>query len=220
MHQAKGPQAPPSCPAAANQIRANTDKGRCPSSRLGFGCIEDSRPLLLEEAKERKAFRDAVAEMDLRIELDWRQRSRQRWLAARDANTHFFHQVANGRRRENSIRRLQIGDWVVTDQAAIGQALSDHFREFYHRGPPSRWRWLATGADALSVAQQQELITPFSEEEVKTAIRGLNSEGAPGPDGIPVFFYIECWTKVGPDVMATIEEFRAGRCNMNRLNNA
>ena len=52
------------------------------------------------------------------------------------------------------------------------------------------------------------------------AIRGLNSEGAPGPDGIPVFFYTECWAKVRPDVMATIEEFRAGRCNMDRLNRA
>ena len=182
--------------------------------------IEDSMPLLLEEAKEWKACRDAVTDMDLRIEMDWHQRSRQRWLAAGDANTHFFHQVATGRRRENSIHRLQIEDRVITDQAAIVQALSDHFREFYHRGPPNRWRWLATGADALLVSQQQELITPFFEEEVKTAIRGLNNEGAPGPDDISVFLYIECWTKVGPDVMATIEEFRAGRCNMDRLNRA
>ena len=128
--------------------------------------------------------------------------------------------MAKGRRRENSIRRLQIEDRVVTDQATIGQALSDHFQEFYRRGPPNRWQWLATSANALSVSQQQELITPFSEEEVKTAIPGLNSEGAPRPDGIPVFFYIECWTKVGPDFMATIEEFRARRRNMDRLNRA
>ena len=135
-------------------------------------------------------------------------------------NTRFFHQIANGRRRANSIRRLQIGDRILNDQAAIGQALSDHFREFYRRRPPNRWRWLATGADVLSATQQQDLIIPFSEKEVKVAIRGLNSEGAPGPDGIPVFFYTECWAKVGPDVMATIEEFRAGRCNMDQLNRA
>ena len=45
------------------------------------------------------------------------------------------------------------------------------------------------------------------------AIRGLNSEGAPGPDGIPIFFYIECWDTVRPEVMATIEDFWAGRCS-------
>ena len=52
------------------------------------------------------------------------------------------------------------------------------------------------------------------------AIRGLNGEGAPGPDGIPIFFYIECWDTVRPKVMAMIEDFRAGRCNMNWINRA
>ena len=35
---------------------------------------------------------------------------------------------------------------------------------------------------------------------MKAAIRGLNFEGAPGPDGIPVFFYLECWDVVGDGV--------------------
>ena len=39
--------------------------------------VEDSRPLTLDEVKERKAYRVKVAEVDLRIEMDWRQRSRQ-----------------------------------------------------------------------------------------------------------------------------------------------
>ena len=55
---------------------------------------------------------------------------------------------------------------------------------------------------------------------MKAAIRGLNSEGALGPNGIPVFFDLECWDVVGVEVMALIEEFRAGRCNMDRLNKA
>ena len=49
---------------------------------------------------------------------------------------------------------------------------------------------------------------------------GLNSEGAPGPAGIPVFFYKECWNVIGPEVMAVLEEFRDNRCQMERLNRA
>ena len=64
------------------------------------------------------------------------------------------------------------------------------------------------------------MIAPFSEDEVKAAIRGLNSEGAPGPNGIPVFFYLECWDVVGEEVMATIEDFRLAQGNMDRLNKA
>ena len=108
----------------------------------------------------------------------------------------------------------------MSDQLSIGQAIADHFREFYRRGPANQWRWLAIGASVLSPVQQQELIASFSEDEVKAAIRGLNSKGAPGPDGIPVFFYLECWDVVGAEVMAMIEDFRVGRCNMDRLNKA
>ena len=52
------------------------------------------------------------------------------------------------------------------------------------------------------------------------SICGLNSEGAPGPDGLPIFFYIKCWDAVGPEVMAMIEDFWAGRCNMSQINRA
>ena len=187
---------------------------------LALDSVEDARPLELDEMKERKACRDEVAKVDLHIEMDWRQRSRQLWLTAGDANTRFFHQVANGRRRANNIRRIQIGDQTYSERTSIGQALADHFRDFYRRGPTCRWRWRATGAATLLPSQQQQLTVPFSEEEVKKAIRGLNGEGAPRPDGIPVFFYSDCWDTVGPEVLATLEDFRVGRCNLDRLNRA
>ena len=158
---------------------------------------EDLRPLSADENRERKMSQRKVAEVDYRIEMDWRQRSRLLWLAAGDANTRFFHQSLNGRRRQNCIRRLQIGGRILSGHSTIGQAIADHFREFYRRGPANQWRWRATGASILLPAQQQDLIASFSDDEVKAAIRGLNSEGAPGPDGIPVFFYLECWDIVG-----------------------
>ena len=128
--------------------------------------------------------------------------------------------AANGRHCQNCIRRLQIGDRTFSDQSEIGQAAADHFREFYRRGPPNQWRWWATGASILTNEQNQDLIAPFSKEEVRSAIRGLNLEGALGPDGIPVFFYLKCWDVVGAEVMSTIEDFRSGQCNMDCLNKA
>ena len=62
------------------------------------------------------------------------------------------------------------------------------------------------GASTLSPAQQQQLTGPFLADEVREAVYGLNAEGAPGPYGIPVFFYKDCWARVGPDVMALMEE--------------
>ena len=107
--------------------------------------IEDSWPLKAFETCERKKCREDVVEADLRFEMDWRQRSRQLWLAAGDANTKFFHQAANARRRTNRIGRLRLGDSVINGQAVVGQALADHFRSFFRRGPPNSWRWTCMG---------------------------------------------------------------------------
>ena len=75
-------------------------------------------------------------------------------------------------------------------------------------------------ASLLTPGQQQQLILPFSEDEELKAVRGLNSEGARGLDDIPVFFYKDCWDTVRHNVMAALEDFKAGRCHMDRLNKA
>ena len=57
-------------------------------------------------------------------------------------------------------------------------------------------------------------------DKVREAICGLNAKGASRPDGIPVFFYKDCWARVGQDVMEHMEEFHAGTCRMGRINRA
>ena len=57
-------------------------------------------------------------------------------------------------------------------------------------------------------------------DEVRVAISGLNAEGAPGPDGIPVFFYKDCWDRVASDVMALMDEFHVGSARMDHINRA
>ena len=73
-------------------------------------------------------------------------------------------------------------------------------------------------ASTLPPNQQQKLICPILPEEVKAVVWGLNSEGAPRPDRIPVFFYKEWRDVVGLEVMAVLEDFRGGRCQMESLN--
>ena len=127
--------------------------------------MEDLRPLTAEETKEWKTCRDEVAEVDIRIEMEWRQHSRQLWLSTGDANTHFFHQMANRQCRLNGIRRLRIGGQVINVQAIVSQAFADHFRAFYRWGLANRRRWLAIGASALAPCQQQQLILPLSMQQ-------------------------------------------------------
>ena len=72
----------------------------------------------------------------------------------------------------------------------------------------------------LSPTQQLQLTSPFLIDEVREAIYGLNAKGAPGPDGIPVFFYKNCWALVGPNIIALMEEFHTITCRMGQINQA
>ena len=58
----------------------------------------------------------------------------------------------------------------------------------------------------------------FIEEEIQVAIRGLNAEGAPSPNGILLPFYREFWELVRGEVMATLEEFWQGTGSTENLN--
>ena len=59
-----------------------------------------------------------------------------------------------------------------------------------------------------------QLVRLFFEEEVRAAIKGLNAEGALGSDGLLMFFYVKFWELVGPEVMATLNEFWPGVVNI------
>ena len=78
---------------ARHQIRI--DRNRRRDAALNhiqmMDTLEDTRSLVPGEVQARRSYRDEVAKLDLRQEIDWRQWSRQLWLAAGDANTRFFH---------------------------------------------------------------------------------------------------------------------------------
>ena len=128
--------------------------------------IEDRRSLEEEEAKERKGWRDIVAGEDLKLEMDWRQRSRQLWLHEGDANTKFFHMSAIGRRRQNQITKVTVGDQEHVGSQAVGQALAAHYRSFSKKGKKNQWKCCGRGAREATSKQHKKLVRPFSEEEV------------------------------------------------------
>jgi len=62
-----------------------------------------------------------------REELYWQQRGDENWVLRGDANTQFFHQYANGRRRKNLIRSLENEHGVLRSQEDI----ENHATAFY-----------------------------------------------------------------------------------------
>ena len=72
--------------------------------------------------------------------------------------------------------------------------------------------------EELGTEEADSLEVRFSEEEVSTAIAGLNGEKAPGPDGFPIAFWSFCWEFVKDEVMEFFKEFYEKKKFVKSLN--
>jgi hypothetical protein len=59
---------------------------------------------------------------------------------------------------------------------------------------------------------------PFSEEEIKEAVFGSYSDGAPRLDGLPFLFYQKFWEILKEDLVSLFDDFYRGNLDLYRLN--
>jgi hypothetical protein len=144
------------------------------------------------------------------------------WLLKGDANTTFFHAMANGRRRKCMISRL------VSDAGVISEprALQDHIYTFYRNlmgaeGEARVFSLATTLWDQLGRVSEEEndgLMMSFTGEELDKVLASMRVETAPGPDGWPVIFFKKFWSLTKPYILAILNGFALGRIDIVRLN--
>jgi mannosylglycoprotein endo-beta-mannosidase len=122
----------------------------------------------------------------------WRQRGRQNWILQGDANTAYFHAIANGRRRKCAIRSLNSEEGEIFGQ----QAIQDHIYKFYLElmgSEEPKFLKLATNCWAeegrVSREDNDALALSFTMEELEEVIKNTKTATAPGLDGLPVAFF-------------------------------
>lgn len=64
-------------------------------------------------------------------ELFWLQQSNERWLLKGDRNTTYFHRVANGRKRKNTIHSFVNGDVVIEGTENLLRHGTDFYKELF-----------------------------------------------------------------------------------------
>jgi hypothetical protein len=154
--------------------------------RLSVSCswlIAREIILKLDQATKHQTLTDA--EFELRKDLKFkrlglsslkrtiaRQRSRVRYLADSDTNTKYFHLLARGRKRRNTITRLQDGENTCSTHEDIEMALFNHFKQVF--GQPGQTGFeLDFQAIDIQPTDLSALDLPFSVEEVKVVVREM-----------------------------------------------
>lgn len=146
-------------------------------------------------------------------EIYWRQKSRERWLKLGDKNSKFFHLSVKANRARRYLVKLK--DRLGHDQwsdAAKAQVAIDYFSDlFTSSNPPSYKEVFQSMAPKVTPLMNSCLIQKVSKEEVREAIFSINSDSAPGSDGMTCLFFQKFWDVVGDSVTAEIQEvFKTG----------
>jgi len=72
--------------------------------------------------------------------------------------------------------------------------------------------------DRITQEENTMLEDPLSEQEIKDAVFGSYSDGAPGPDGFSFIFYQKFWDTIKTDFMNIVRGFENDNVNIARLN--
>ncbi|KAL0355119.1 UNVERIFIED_CONTAM: hypothetical protein Sradi_3958800 [Sesamum radiatum] len=155
-----------------------------------------------------------IEELSLREEFYWKQRGKSHWLNLGDKNTSFFHAAATKRKKVNRINRLKGNDGSLIEEVTeIWGLIHQHFGDTFRTNHPEQddlERGTEFVSNKVDEKMNNDMLQPYTEEEVQKAVFQMAPLKSPGPDGIPPIFYQFYWSYIKSDVLSFV---------LNLLNN-
>ena len=178
-------------------------------------CLSDQEINLKQYLKER------LVTLLREEELKWYERAKVKSLLEGDANTRFFHLVANGKHRKQHIYRLEDDQGVVVGDDCLKSHITNYYKSLF--GSPEQSEISLMEDQILDIPQVSPeendiLVADFTESEVREAIFQMENNKAPGPDGFPAEFYQVFWGVIKDDLLSLFYEFHKEALDLFSLN--
>lgn len=180
--------------------------------------IEESRLLSVPELVFRRIVKKQVETLLAYKLAYWKKRWRQNWAQFGGENTKFFHAMATERLRRNAIAQLTTPDGIDLFDHDSKAALL--FQSFKDRLGVSASPVMAFNLGELFTPREDlnDLVRPFSTQEIDNIISHLRDDKSPGPDGFNGLFFKKCWPIIAQDFYRLFADFHAGIANLKALN--
>ncbi|RVW40573.1 LINE-1 retrotransposable element ORF2 protein [Vitis vinifera] len=156
--------------------------------------VEEERSLSMEESACKKEAKEAYAKW-----VDWKR--------------------LIGGRRANHMDRIKINGITMTEERDVREGIVKAFKQQFSESPEWKADIGGLSFNQICVQEAEMLETPFSEEEVLTALMEMNGDKAPGPDGFSVFFWQRCWDFIKEEILELFKEFHDQNTFLKSINN-
>ncbi|EPS58553.1 hypothetical protein M569_16261, partial [Genlisea aurea] len=223
------------CPQASFLRRLQTCRQKLQGwHRATFGSLKAKIKIVQDQISELMAghisnevglhLKDLKAQLKELWRLDelwWKQRSKAYWLKEGDKNNKFFHSVASQRRQRNKITRLKSHDTWIEDPADIQREFLAFYEQLFTSSAPCREaisEVVRTIPRRVTNEMNDKLIQAFTEDEVWFAVKQMNAESAPGPDGFPPLFYQNYWPIIKEETCCSVLDFLNNRRSFQKFN--
>lgn len=124
-------------------------------------------------------------------ELFYSQKARCNWLREGDENSKFFHATVKGRRKKNTIQKIQRdnGTWTENDQE-VGEEIAQYYDHLFTSSVEECLDEILEGMPhRITRSMNDKLTRDVDEKEVRQVLFSMNPNEAPGSDGTsPLFF--------------------------------
>ena len=150
---------------------------------------EETRRLTAEEKLFQVNLHTNIEKLTLLEEISWRQKSRVLHLKKGDANTRFFHRMANSNRKNNGIESLMVNGTLSSNQGMIADCITHFFMNLYFEHQVVRPFPNVLVFPMISGDNADWLERPFEEAEIFDVVQSFHGDKSLGPDGFPMAFF-------------------------------
>lgn len=93
----------------------------------------------------------------------------------------------------------------MEEEEQVGELLIRYYSNLFASFNPTQFDQVLNRMEPrASSSMNEELLRPFGVSEVQFALKQMDSDTAPGPDGLPPIFYKKFWSKVGHDISEAV----------------
>ena len=120
--------------------------------------------------------------------------------------------------RRNTTKVVEVDGLQVTAHEGKVAALTSFYKGILGEPGDSSFSFDLGTLNLGQKLASDRLTAEFSTEEALLAVRSMNSNSAPGPDGFGPSFYGAAWDTIKDDVMALLHGFFDGSVQLDRVN--